>query len=102
VKQLRIFGFGSIFDGLSKRRQSECDVSCALVCFRNPKSKTCPEPSRKIENIKWLGLSLLTFMVVLTGAVAQGQQAKVFHIGVIHQGGPYEAVVGGLRFGLRE
>ena len=41
-------------------------------------------------------------MVVLTGAVAQGQQAKVFRIGVIHQGGPYEAVVDGLRFGLRE
>ena len=30
------------------------------------------------------------------------QQAKVYRVGVIHQGGPYKAVVDGLRDGLRQ
>ena len=30
------------------------------------------------------------------------QQAKVYHVGIIHQGGPYKAVVDGLRDGLKQ
>jgi len=30
----------------------------------------------KIENLKWLGLSVIAFVLVVTGAVAQAQQAK--------------------------
>ena len=33
---------------------------------------------------------------------AYAQQAKVYRVGVIHQGGPYKAVVDGLRDGLRQ
>lgn len=33
---------------------------------------------------------------------AQGQPARAFRVGVIHPGGPYEAVVEGLREGLKE
>ena len=33
---------------------------------------------------------------------AEAQQAKVYRVGVIHQGGPYKAVVDGLRDGLRQ
>ena len=34
--------------------------------------------------------------------IAAAQETKVYRIGVIHQGGPYQAVVDGLRFGLQE
>jgi hypothetical protein len=30
----------------------------------------------KIENLKWLGLSVIAFVLVVTGAVASAQQAK--------------------------
>src|SRR5690349_24918618 len=33
---------------------------------------------------------------------AVAQMSKAYRIGVIHQGGPYRAVVDGFRFGLRE
>jgi putative ABC transport system substrate-binding protein len=35
-------------------------------------------------------------------AVVEAQQSKVYRIGVIHQGGPYNAVVDGLRDGLKQ
>ncbi|MBI4488362.1 MAG: ABC transporter substrate-binding protein [Deltaproteobacteria bacterium] len=48
----------------------------------NLKSKTCPERGRRIENPKWLGLSVIAFVLVVAGAVAQAQQtAKVPRIG---------------------
>jgi len=62
----------------------------------NRKSKTCPafdklrpracrgEPRRSIQNRKWLGLSVIAFVLVVTGAVAQAQQAgKVPRIGFL-------------------
>ena len=30
----------------------------------------------KIENLKWLGLSVIAFVLVVTGVVAQAQQPK--------------------------
>src|SRR6267378_1214988 len=33
---------------------------------------------------------------------ADAQQGRVYRVGVIHQGGPYSAVIDGLRDGLRE
>jgi len=42
----------------------------------NRKSKTCPELCRRIENLKWLGLSVIAFVLVVTGAVATAQQPK--------------------------
>jgi putative ABC transport system substrate-binding protein len=41
-------------------------------------------------------------MIFALCGVAQAQQTRVHRIGVIHQGGPYEAVVDGLRAGIRE
>jgi len=38
----------------------------------------------------------------MCGGMANAQQAKVYRVGVIYQGGPYRAVVDGLRDGLRE
>ena len=41
----------------------------------------------KIQNRKWLGLSVIAFMLVLAGAVAQAQQTgKVFRIGFLDNG----------------
>src|SRR6266496_6519219 len=45
-------------------------------CSDNLKSKTCPQLSRRIENLKWLGLSVIAFVLVVAGAVAQAQQSK--------------------------
>ena len=42
----------------------------------NRKSKTCPEICRRIENLKWLGLSVIAFVLVVAGAVAHAQQPK--------------------------
>src|SRR6184192_668121 len=42
----------------------------------NLKSKTCTELSRSIQNRKWLGLSVIAFVLVVTGVVAQAQQQK--------------------------
>jgi putative tryptophan/tyrosine transport system substrate-binding protein len=47
-------------------------------------------------------LSLLGTLLFALCPPAEAEQAKVFRVGVIHQGGPYEAVVDGLRDGLRQ
>ena len=50
----------------------------------NLKSKTCPELCRRIENRKWVGLSVIAFVLVVTGAVTQAQQpTKVPRIGFV-------------------
>ena len=52
--------------------------------FDNLKSKTCGEFYRTIQNLKWLGLSIIACVLVLAGAVAQAQQpTKVTSIGYL-------------------
>jgi ABC-type uncharacterized transport system substrate-binding protein len=46
-------------------------------------------------------LTVCATLFALCSSVA-AQQAKVYRVGVIHQGGPYKAVVDGLRDGLRQ
>jgi putative ABC transport system substrate-binding protein len=50
---------------------------------------------------KITGLALCTMLLALCFSAEAGQ-AKVYRVGVIHQGGPYKAVVDGLRDGLRQ
>ena len=64
----------------------------------NRKSKSGPAD----ENLKWLGLSVIAFVLVVTAAVAEAQQAKVYRVGVLLPGGPLYEAIGGLRDGLRE
>ena len=45
---------------------------------------------------------LLCAMLLALCLSVEAQQAKVYRVGVIHQGGPYRAVVDGLRDGLRQ
>ena len=50
----------------------------------NLKSKTCTESRRSIQNRKWLGLSVIAFVLVVTGAVAQAQQpTKIPRVGFL-------------------
>src|SRR5712692_6401520 len=71
----------------------------------NLKSKTRVERRRTIQNLKWLGLSVIASVLVATGAVAQAQQAtKVPRIGLLG-GGSASANAGRIeafRQGLRE
>jgi putative ABC transport system substrate-binding protein len=53
-------------------------------CSDNRKSKTCEELYRRIENLKWLGLSVIAFVLAVTGVLAQAQQtAKIPLIGFL-------------------
>src|SRR3989441_12212843 len=59
----------------------------------------------KIENLKWLGLSVIAFVLVVTGAAAEAQQpAKVPRIGYLTGATPdgQSARIESFRQGLRE
>jgi putative ABC transport system substrate-binding protein len=56
----------------------------------------------KIQNRKWAGLFAIVVALTVCGARAEAQQTTVYRVGVIHHGGPYKAVVDGLRDGLRQ
>jgi putative tryptophan/tyrosine transport system substrate-binding protein len=66
----------------------------------NPKSKTCPELCRRIQNLK--SAVLLCAMLLALWPSANAQQQKVQRIGVLFPGGPWYEAVDGLRFGLKE
>jgi ABC-type uncharacterized transport system substrate-binding protein len=72
----------------------------------NLKSKACPEPRRRIENLKWLGLSVIAFVLVVTGAVAQAQQpGRVPRIGYLASGAganEFSSRADAFRQGLRD
>jgi putative ABC transport system substrate-binding protein len=51
------------------------------------------------KNVICLALCAMLFALCLP---ADAQQTKVYRVGVIHQGGPYKAVVDGLQDGLRQ
>ena len=51
---------------------------------------------------KKLVVSLLVTLILASAHLAEAQQAKVYRVGVILQGGPLYQVVDGLRGGLKE
>jgi hypothetical protein len=51
-------------------------------CSDHRKSKTCPELCRRIKNLKWLGLSVVSVVLVVAGAQAQ-QPGKIPRIGYL-------------------
>ncbi len=66
----------------------------------NPKSKTCPELCRRIENPKWRGLVAIAVAFALCGAVVDAQQAaKIPWIGYLAGAGsgPSPEFIQGLR-----
>jgi putative ABC transport system substrate-binding protein len=52
--------------------------------------------------IKTIVVCLLITACLLTVSPGRAQQSKIYRIGAIHQGGPYKAVVDGLRDGLKQ
>ena len=56
----------------------------------------------KIENLKWLGLSVIAFLLVVIGAVAQAQQPKKIPRIGFASGGPGGGGFEAFRQGLRE
>src|SRR5207248_8393416 len=56
----------------------------------------------KIQNRKWVRIVAIVLTFIFGGAVAEAQQAKVYRVGVILQGGLFYAMVDGLRDGLKE
>src|SRR6266498_2185552 len=59
---------------------------------RNMDKKLIPSPNNrkfKIQNLKWLGLSIFAFVLVVAGTVAHAQQTKkVSRIGFLNVGTP--------------
>ena len=47
-------------------------------------------------------VSFLATFVLASAQPAQAEQGKVYRVGVVHEGGPYAAVVDGLKDGLKE
>ena len=57
----------------------------------------------KIQNLKWAEfLAILVLLVGCAGIAEAQQSAKTYRVGVIQPGGPFTAVVEGLRDGLTE
>ena len=71
-------------------------------CSGNLKSKTCPELSRRIPNLKSGRIVAIGVIFAMCGAWAEAQQPKVHRIGVILPGGPLYESIEGLKAGLKE
>ena len=73
-------------------------------CSDNRKSKTCPELSRRIENLKWAGVVAIVLAITVCGTRAEAQQPKkVPRIGVLSPGSPGPSpLLDAFRQGLRE
>ena len=70
----------------------------------NPKSKTCTEPGRSVENPNWAGIVAIAVAFTMCGAVAQAQQAgKIHRIGFLSSGVPGSSPdIEAFRQGLRD
>jgi ABC-type uncharacterized transport system substrate-binding protein len=59
-------------------------IRFGFACSCNPKSKTCPEPRRRIENRKWVGVFAIVVVLTACGVRAEAQQSgKVLRIGFL-------------------
>ena len=76
-----------------------------IRCLRsdNPKSKTCPEPRRSIQNLKWGWIVAIGVTFAMCGAVAQAQQTKkVPRVGILFIGSRNQPHLEAFKQGLRE
>ncbi|MBI4529395.1 MAG: ABC transporter substrate-binding protein [Deltaproteobacteria bacterium] len=63
----------------------------------NPKN-----PKSAIQNPKWLGLSLIAFVLVMVAAVAWAQQPKVYRVGFLRGAPPVESHIQLFRHSLKD
>ena len=69
---------------LRKRFLNSCSDNLKPVLSQVEGSKTCTEPRRSIETLKWLALSVIAFMLVVAVAAVEAQQpAKISRIGYL-------------------
>jgi len=72
-------------------------------CSDNLESKTCPEPRRRIQNLKWAGLFAFVVALTLCGARAEAQQTKkVPRVGILFIGSRNQPHLEAFKQGLRE
>ena len=89
VKQPKNFGWVidrfSIADfELEKRVNRQSWVQWLDSFFDNPKSKTCPEPHRKIENPKWMRtFAIIVSLLAWVGMAHAQQRPRVARIGIL-------------------
>ena len=95
-----------IFGSYSWNRRTCNERSCNIQKLKsrrprsdNPKSKTCGEQCRTIQNLKFVVLLCAMLLALCPSAAAQ---QKVYRIGVLFPGGPLSETVDGLRKGLKE
>jgi putative ABC transport system substrate-binding protein len=92
-----IFDFGLGKGTIRKRFRIE------PLSERNPKSKTCTERGRRMQNLKWGGVVAISAAFAMCGAVAQAQQpAKVPRIGVLWPDSAPSPRIEEFRQGLRD
>jgi putative ABC transport system substrate-binding protein len=73
-----------ILDWLRKHVDKKTSLRVPNSFSDNRKSKTCPEPSRRIENRKWAGLVVFVVALTVCGERAEAQQpGKVARIGFL-------------------
>ena len=94
-----------VLGSCSWNRKARNERSCNIQMLKsvrsdNPKSKTCPERSRRIQNLKFA--VLLCAILLAPWPSANAQQQKVQRIGVLSPGGPWYEAIDGLRGGLKE
>jgi putative ABC transport system substrate-binding protein len=97
------FGFSILDFRLFTERDSIRSIF-RTVLLPNPKSKTCPELSRRIQNRKLVGIVAIVVTFTMCGAAAQAQPAAQFpRVGVLVPGKPpTRPTLEGFRLGLRE
>jgi putative tryptophan/tyrosine transport system substrate-binding protein len=77
-----------------ERKKPMKQKSLAQFQSDNPKTKTCTELRRSIQNSKWVMVVVLAVAFVLYGAAAAAQQpGKVFRIGFLDSGTPFGSAV---------
>src|SRR5438093_13194797 len=100
-RRMKVFSSKKFSDSSSDNRKSK-----TCTAFDKLRPRACRgEPRRSIQNLKWLGLSVIVFVLVVTGAVAQAQQpTKVPRIGFLSAISPstVAARIEAFRQGLRK
>ena len=73
-----------IFDWGKRRMKVFSSKRVSDSCSDNRQSKTCAEPGRSIQNLKWAGLLVIVVTLTVCGVRAEAQQpGKIFRIGFL-------------------
>ncbi len=84
-RRMKVFSSKKFSDSSSDNRKSK-----TCTAFDKLRPRACRgEPRRSIQNLKWVGFSVIAFVLLVNGAVATAQQPKkVPRIGYLSNTGP--------------